>query len=201
MKIRKEEEYTEGRGGLRIPNLYYDGVWNNSSVLSYLRSVQTVNGLDVSIFRGDGERRQPRSFHNVLMIGKTGIKPLVVIEGSYEARARSDVEYELRRNRARQEWGTWSPATTGFAKHAIHISPVELKESTALLEIQATSKEGGYGNGLRGGPSLYISGERKEVSDFFPEPNDYTLGNQQLGRVAYSDFLKQTLTDVVDLLK
>lgn len=193
----------EGRDGLLIPRLSEMDIWDSYTVLGFMQRLQEANGLDVSRVQGSGERRQPRPFNNILMIGKVGTKPLVVIQGSYNPRPRADVESDLRSNKQRQEWGQWPATTTGYLRHAIHVLPVSLEESIPRLEVRRTITEGGssgsWGSGYE--PSLYVDGERIHDYNFYPKSGNFSEADQQQGRAALSDYLKQTVASVVALLK
>ncbi len=196
----KGTEIRTGRNGLWIP--CYE--WRTHSdptyqFVKFFEELWQANGLDTNT----GSSLENRTaYDHELVLPVVNDAPLLILKGSFVPREKSDVEYEARRSREREDWGQWSSVISGQEKYGIYMPPTEIGPLVPLLEVSYAHRHGGSGNdAYRYAASVMQLGHYISENDF-PHDDHSTPVKElwQRTRDEYSERLHTLLDTTIEFL-
>lgn len=174
MAATTEIPFSEGRGGLKVPELTW-GDWSpevNNNVLWYFHDFWSVNGLPPHHPDTSRNRVHDKAYSNELVVPVNAHKPLVYIRGRFQPRdprlieleehQRGNPQYELEDG----GWPSYSPVTTAVEEHSVATPPDEVGKFDVLLRVRKTHvTDESADEGL----TVVYRGRRVDEEDYYPE--------------------------------
>lgn len=139
----KQEDFTVGREGLKLPIVEDFRIVQNFDVFRVMRLVWELNDYDISresSYRG--VQYPQRRFSYELVLPATSEKPLAVLRASYEPRDGLAIEAEAQYRRHDMD----TTVTIGNETYGIYTTPATAGPFIPLLETSYSHSRGGSGS-------------------------------------------------------